>query len=214
MVGKTSPMKKIVLKTAFITLGVALILAVSIFGIASLCAPITMMKLTASLGMQGISGDYAFQEYERSGDIDCLARSFVISAEQHSDRTANDRFTIFYGLDGFSSYCEAQAGIADNIAGFPVYSYRAYICGLEACVKYRLAESDEGEDEAIAFALSETAESFPSGNPVVALSVEAVKREDKAFCERILSALRGAALQTESADYQNMIKILEEATHE
>ena len=62
-------MRKIVLKTALVTLGVVIVLAVAAFGIASLCIPATMSELTYSLGMDLISSDYAYQEYERSGGL-------------------------------------------------------------------------------------------------------------------------------------------------
>ena len=68
-------MRKIILKTALITLGVVIVLAVAAFGIASLCVPAAMSDLTYSLGMEAISSDYAFQEYERSGSLAYLSRS-------------------------------------------------------------------------------------------------------------------------------------------
>lgn len=75
-------MKKTITRTALITLGITLIVAIAVFGIVSFCLPSVMMDFTASLGMKSLSGDYAFQEYERSGNIDCLVRSFVIAAEK------------------------------------------------------------------------------------------------------------------------------------
>ena len=56
-------MRKIIFKTIFITLGIVLILAISAFGILSFAAPKTMMQFAASLGLDAISGDYAYQEY-------------------------------------------------------------------------------------------------------------------------------------------------------
>ncbi len=106
-------MKKIILKTALITFGVTVILAIAVFGITSFCAPSAMMNFTASLGMESISGDYAYQEYERSGNLECLSRSFIIAAEKKDNRTANDRFTVLYGEDGserreeFEAFCIA-----------------------------------------------------------------------------------------------------------
>ena len=93
-------MRKIVLKTAIITLGVTIILAVAVFGIVSLIAPAQMMRLTLSLGLDRIGADYAFQEYERSGDVDYLARSFEIcAAGGYDDNTAVLRGQGRWGLD-------------------------------------------------------------------------------------------------------------------
>lgn len=75
-------MKKLILKTAFITLGVTIVLAFAVFGIVSLVAPAQMMELTLSLGLERIGADYAYQEYERSGDTVYLARAFEICATE------------------------------------------------------------------------------------------------------------------------------------
>ena len=100
-------MKKLILKTIFITCGIALMLLFAVFGIVSLWAPSAMMNFTASLGMETVSGDYAFQEYERSGNISCLARSFLIASRHKDDRNADQRFEILFGLEGFGEFCES-----------------------------------------------------------------------------------------------------------
>lgn len=206
-------MKKLIIKTAFITLGVTLILAIAAFGIVSLCAPAVMMDLTASLGMTDISGDYAYQEYERSREISYLARSFEIAAEREDDVKAQQRFGQLYKHEAFSEYCVSrdEQALPD---GIPALSYRGYVCGLAACVEYRLARTDEARDETIAFAVSETDASFPMGNPVIALAVTAAEAEDAAFCGMLLETLERESFDAENTDYQNIVKILEVAANE
>lgn len=205
-------MKKIILKTALITLGIALVLAVAVFGIVSFCFPSVMMDLTASLGMTNLSGDYAYQEYERSGNVDCLARSFVIAAEQGSDRTAGERFSILYGEDEseerekFEAYC-ASYKVDSSSAGNVEVSIRSYILGLACRVKYRLAKPGTWED-VCSFAISVTEKSFPQGNPVVYLAVEAIQDKNNAFCELLLSKLADAGFE-ESKDYLSIVGLLE-----
>ncbi len=195
-------MKKLILKTAFITLGVALVLAISVFGIVSLSAPYAMMNFTASMGLETISGDYAFQEYERSGNIDCLVRSFLIAAESENYKSAEDRFEIICEEeDLFEEYCKT-ASVPER-EGVPAYSYRDYVMGRAACVKYLLKRED-----ALSFAIGETAKSFPEGNPVVALAALAASRKDAAFCASVLDALPGAGFE-DSDYYRNIITILE-----
>ena len=104
-------MRKIVFKTIFITLGVVLILAISAFGILSFAAPKAMMSFTSSLGLDAISGDYAYQEYRRSGDIEYLARAFEIAAFEGRSDAAAERFEELYENEGFSDYCKAQDGV-------------------------------------------------------------------------------------------------------
>ena len=200
-------------KTVFLTLGVVFILAISAFGIASLLAPISMMEFTASIGLNSISGDYAYQEYERSESIEYLARSFIIAADSGRDRTAENRFTILYGREDFGDYCTSKDASVDT-DGLEGFTFRGYVCGLAARVRYRLASSPEDADMVIAFAVSETDESFPQGNPVIALTLEAVTAQDSAFCSRLLLGLKEGSFDAENADYLKMINILEGAINE
>lgn len=201
-------MKKLLLKTALITLGICLGAIALLLGILSLVAPAVMMDFTASLGLESVSGDFAWEEFERSGDIDCLARSFLIAAEHKNDGTALGRFEALYAHGDFEEYCSAQT-VSE---GMPAYAFRDYVIGSAAKVKYRLAQTDEERLQAARFAFSETDKSFPAGNPVISLSLEAVQGGDRATCGAILDLLGGADF-TRNADYINLVKILEEATH-
>ena len=206
-------MKKIIIKTALITLGISLVLAVAVFGIVSFCFPYVMMDFTASLGMTNLSGDYAYQEYERSGSIDCLARSFVIAAERGSDRTAQERFSILYGEDEsearekFEAYCASYKVDSSN-AGNVEVSIRSYILGLACRVKFRQAKPGNWED-VCAFAISVTEKSFPQGNPVIYLAIEAIGNKNSAFCATLLTQLSGAGFE-ENKDYLSIVGLLEE----
>ena len=208
-------MKKIILKTALITLGISLVLAVAVFGIVSFAFPYAMIDFTASIGMKNLSGDYAYQEYERSGSVDCLARSFVIAAEQGSDKTAEKRFNILYGEDGsrarskFEEYCVLQEVDYSETGGVEG-SMRSYILGLAARVKYRLAKtSEEKKKEVCAFAIGATDSSFPQGNPVVYLAIEAIEKADGAFCQLLRTELAGAGFAA-SDDFNAIVALLEE----
>lgn len=207
-------MKKTITRTALITLGITLIVAIAVFGIVSFCLPSVMMDFTASLGMKSLSGDYAFQEYERSGNIDCLVRSFVIAAEKENDRIADDRFGILYGeenseqRDRFDVYCNGYE-IDSSEAGNVNVAMRPYLLGLASRVKYRLAKTSEERRESVCeFAIGATDKSFPQGNPVVYLSVEAVGKRDGAFCKLMLEKIGDAGFER-NADYDNIVKLLE-----
>lgn len=197
-------MRKLVLKTIFVTVAAAVILAISVFGIASLCAPKAMMRLTASLGMESISGDYAYEEYERSQDLSCLSRSFLICAERGSDRLADERFTLLYEAEGFGEMCEKEDEKLSPHESVAASSYRAYLCGTAACVKYRLG----AKESALSLAVFETDKTFPAGNPVICLALEVVKKADKEFAEALLAAMREAEYSGE--DYDPIVKLLED----
>ncbi len=206
--------RNLIFKTIFITFGVALILAIAVFGIVSLAAPATMMRFTDSLGLTQVSGDYAFQEYERSGSMDCLARSFIISAEHKRYSTAEKRFDALVGEERFEEYCTEQdeklssAGEEDGVL-FEAGTYRSYIFGLASRVKYHLAKTEEERAAVITFALNETDKAFPSGNPAIALATEAAKEKDKEFCAALISALKEGGF-TNTADYTAVINFLQE----
>ena len=73
-------MKKIIVRTALITLGITLIMAIAVFGIVSFCFPASMMEFTASLGMKNLSGDYAYLYFAGWGFLFCFVGSLVIGA--------------------------------------------------------------------------------------------------------------------------------------
>lgn len=204
-------MRKLVLKTALITLGVVLVLAVAAFGVISLCAPAVMCDFTLSLGMESVSADYAYQEYQRSDDLAYLARSVELAAGRN-DAKAEERFDLLYAAEGFDEMCaarDAQQTSSDIRLG----SYHDYLCGVGACVKYRLAETQEEYEEALALALAETDTSFPVANPLYMLSVEAASADDAAFCASLLEALQGASF-TQNTGYTNIETILKEVASE
>ena len=221
-------MRKIVFKTIFITLGIVLILAISAFGILSFAAPKAMMNFSASLGLDAISGDYAYQEYRRSGDIEYLARAFEIAAFEGRSDAAAERFEELYENEGFSDYCKAQDGVELG-EDIPENNYRSYACSLGASALYAVAETDDEKLEVYTFALSETSGEFEGNNPLCSLSSAAAGAGDAAFCKTILdnmqkeqkfNALRAqASLEDDQYTegyklYLKTIELLEEAVNE
>lgn len=215
-------MRKLIVKTIFITCGIAFMLLFAIFGIVSFWAPSAMMDLTASLGMETVSGDYAFQEYERSGNLSCLARSFLIAAEHKDDRNAKQRFTILFGTDerdgeandesgrarreAFEEFCKEQDGAVSQDA--PAMAYRDFLCGQAAAVQYRLAKTQAEKDAACTFAAAETEADFPAGNPVIALAVSVGEAKDKETCKVLLTKMSEGGFE-QNSDYRNIKTILE-----
>lgn len=204
---------KLIFKTILLTIGVIAILAVSVFGVVSLLAPVTMMEFTDSLGLKSMSGDYAYQEYRRSENISYLARSFIVAAGLEADRAAESRFEELYVHPQFDTFCAEQDEKIEAAEGLEGISYRAYLCGLATRVKYRLASSEEEFTAVLNFAKSETEASFPQSNPLIALTVEAAGNRDKAFCTRLRDVLTDGTY-TENSDLQYIIAILEGVINE
>lgn len=210
-------MKKLVLKTAFITLGVTLIMAVSLFGIVSFCAPSTMMRFCESLGLSNISGDYAYQEYQNSKDLEYLAHAFEVAEKSGNYSVAEERFEELYGEDGsdqrtvFAEFCLMQNEVPMP-EGVPQYDYRSYLCGRATCVKYQLALTNDEKSEVCAFAISETPAEMTEESPLISLALRAKDAGDSAFCNLLLAAVRSEnKFNTQNEHYVNLIKILEEA---
>lgn len=210
-------MKKLILKTALITLGSILILAVTLFGIVSFCAPAAMMRFFYSIGLENLSGDYAYQEYRNTKDIGYLVYSFEIAAAIENNAVAEDRFEELYGETGskeraaFAEYCIRQDE-GSVPGGIPHYNFRAYLCGRAACVKYRLALTDEDRDAVCEFSLSETAAEMSEESPVMVLALEAIRADDPSFCELLLSKVETSVkFNQQNEHYENLIKFLEEA---
>lgn len=208
-------MKKLILKTALITFGVTLILAVSLFGIVSFCAPASMMRFFDSIGLENISGDYAYQEYQNTKDINYLVRAFEIAAANGNDSIAEERFEELYGEEGserraaFADYCALQqnASLPD---GVPDYNVREYLCGRAVCVKYRLAKTDEEKSEVVDFAFSESESRLTSEGTVVSLAVEAIESGDEEFCAFYLGRIRDEEkFDPEDGEYVIIINHLE-----
>jgi len=211
-------MKKLILKTALITFGVTLIMAVSVFGIVSFCAPSAMMSLTASLGMESVSGDYAYQEYQHSKDIAYLARAYEIAAAKGNDGVALERFTELTSeanLVAFEEYCTSQESTQTaSDAASPSYSYRDYIFGTAARVKYRLARTDDDKEAVYSFAAENTKEgTFAEGNPVQYLCTAAAEAKDQLFCSFLLANVKKMEIGEENENYDNymgIVNVLEE----
>ncbi len=210
-------MKKLILKTALVTFGVTIILAISLFGIVSFCAPASMMRFCESIGLENISGDYAYQEYQNTKKLDYLAHSFEIAAENGSYSVADERFCELYGETGsdrrleFAEYCTAQ----DNSSlpqEAPDYDYRAYLCGRAAAVKYHLAQTDDEKAAVCDFAIGETRPQLSADSPVISLALACIDSKDSEFCTLLLGRVEGEQkFLKDNSHYQNLVKFLEEA---
>lgn len=213
-------MKKLILKTALITVGVVMILAVSVFGIVSFCAPASMMRFCESIGLKNISGDYAYQEYQNSRDLSYLAHAFEVAADNGSYAVAEERFEELYGEEesdartAFAAFCEQQNTVSLP-QGVPDFNYRSYLCGRAATVKYHLAVTDDEKEAVCAFAIYETGEEFLPESPLMSLAIEAIEKEDVPFCSLLLNQVKAETkFDEQNTHYLNLVKFLEEAVDE
>lgn len=213
-------MRKTIIKTIFITLGVMLVVALSVFGIVSFCAPASMMRLCNSIGLKKMSGDYAYQQYQNTDDISYLARSFEIAVETKDDNIAEKRWEELYGeaeserREQFGIYCREQTveSVPEDMRN---YDYRSSVCGLAARVKYRLALSDEEKGEVCDFAIEESEANLSPESPIFLLAAEAAKAKDTEFCKLLHEKIESEYKFLRNNEYYiTMMQFLEETFDE
>lgn len=208
-------MKKLIIKTAIITLCVALALCIALFGILSLAAPVLMMDFTASIGLKNLSGDFAYSAYERTNEVSYLARSAEAAYECENYGEASLRFKEFTRHEGFSAYCGERDG--ENQAGGHAYVvlYADYVYSLAAVSDYRVAKTESEKTAAYTFAVEHTAADFPEYNPVISLCTSAWEEGDKAFLTQIKTSLdHSEKFSEEDEELVNLKKLLEEYINE
>ena len=196
-------MKRLIIKTAAITFGVALVVMLMTFGICSFAVPQVMMRFTDYIGLEEASADYAYVAYQRCGEVEYIARASEIAIRRSRDEVVVLRIEEFMDNADFAEYCESRDS-AGQEGGYAQYIYGSYASAL-----YRTGEREEATD----FAFSVNEEAFPRNNAVVALSFAAIERSDKEMCSLIAERLRGSAFA--EAEYcSDLISILEEFANE
>lgn len=213
-------MKKLILKTAIITFCVTMIFAVSLFGIVSFFAPSAMMDFCATIGLENISGDYAYQAYMTTNEIDYLARAFEIAATNEKDVAAGKLFDEFYGEEDseqrtkFSEYCTSQTFVRSELSvpeDVASYDYRSAVCAQAAIVKSRTASSDEERQAVCDFAIEESCDEIEPDCPVIALASEVSDRKDGVFCGILLRSIRDTGrFDKKNGNYILIVNALEE----
>ena len=206
-------MKKLIVKTALITLLTAVVLGISVFGVCSLFAPAAMMQFTASIGMTGASGDYAYSAYCKTGELSYLAYSCEVAAETNDSR-ARERYELFINHEGFSAYCsdrdeQTAQQLPDGLAQYTQGGYERYTYGKYVCSLLRAGKGDE----AIAYAVSTLKGEFSENNAVIALAMQAIKDNEKQVCIKLATALRADAISSND-ECQEIITILEDFANE
>ena len=97
-------MKKLILKTALITLGTILAVLCILYGIFALAFPLRMAKFFDGLGMTDASVSFYELQYENTGDIYDLG-ALCVKIDAQTDYTRAKKYlTLLTEEEGFSSY--------------------------------------------------------------------------------------------------------------
>ena len=172
-------MKKLVLKTALITLGSIVGALCILYGVFALFFPLNMANFLDSLGIQ--KGAVSFYElhYEKTGDISDLGVLCVKVDELEDSARADKYISLLVEDDGFNSYL----AFFDE-GGNSLISGRDFFYGKLAIAKQKMG----GVDEFITFATDAVKDGYSEFNCFfIALSVDNLfTSEDK---EKVKDAL-------------------------
>lgn len=161
-VHKEDKLKKIVIKTALITLASVIAVLALAFGVASLAFPKGMSKMCEDMGNYKLAASYAERQYGYSGSTEDLYRCARLYIR------IGDR-------DNTIKYCEELVQKQDfkEVCGDNVqYVYSNYSTDLYLSGK---------TDEAIAVAEKSVEDGFEIPNAYADLTVKAVENSDKEF---------------------------------
>ncbi len=181
-------MKKLILKTALITFVSALVVVAAVFGSLSLFAPAVMSRFTASMGLETLSGDYAYSAYQRSGEIEYLAYSCEVSAT-HEESVAVKRYEELFAVEGFSVYCGTRDEKVEESMKAYVSTYEQFSYGNYACALYR----ENRKKDAIKAVLDRSQSPVPKNGALYLLANEGIRKGDKEFCKTLAQRLTESA---------------------
>lgn len=207
-------MKKVVVKTAFLTFAIvfaaaAIALVILFFGF-----PQTAADMFEKTGDYKSAARFAVIRYSRTGDVDDLGRVVMDSILADDDPYVEKYGQELIKKDGFSEYCAREDEYyASRGEAKYTSSIKQFICGEVSCSVYRLGDFDKGFQ--IAKEAFGKTDEFPRGNAIAALSVEVCVRGDGQSAEIIYEFLQsGYNLPQGQNEYLNSIKTQLQQTYQ
>ncbi len=176
-------MKKLILKTALITLGAILAVICILYGIFALALPLTMANFFENLGMQDASVSFYELQYENTGEYEDLAL-LCVKVNAENDYTRAEKYlTLFVNDSAFSTYIQSfDEKNTGAITG------QEYFYGKLAIAHQKLG----GVEEFLPFAIESVKEGYSEFNAFyIALSVEGLFEEEE------LNQVENALIQIE-----------------
>ena len=101
-------MKKLVLKTAAITLACVVGLTAIIFGIFALFIPKPLANLFDKLGWYSWSMSYYEKQYQKSNDVEDLYTVCLKVDQENDSERAEKYLAIIVGMDNFRDFCRSK----------------------------------------------------------------------------------------------------------
>ncbi len=185
---------KVIIKAVLSTL--AAIGALLVLMISTLCIafPSTMMGLTYRLGMESASIHFAERAYKNSEDVYFLSYATEVAIEEGKTEKILSLGEKFIAHDGFDVFC-AKKGAQED-------AYRQFIYGRISVAKYDLGDGKSAVD----FAYESLNGEFKSNNPLVAVMIAAMGKEDKVIAQTVLDKLNLLSVSGEEQAYLSEAK--------
>ena len=148
-------MKKLIIKTAAITLAAIILTALLIYGELAAFSPKTLAEFYDKAGNAGLAREYYARTYEKSGDINDLY-VFCVKADEKDDAAKSAKYLeIITNSDGFEEFCRNKdAGYAVKV------STADFLRGKSVAANYYAF----GVNKAVQSALSFTGNAYAENN--------------------------------------------------
>lgn len=189
-------MKKLIIKTALITISVLIIASLTVFSLWLVGSPQTMATSCEKTGNYSFAVTCAGLRYKYTKDVYDLARCVDNAILSGKDNLICEHGEKLLSDGKFDEVCTAKDGaIPENTAGVP-FGYKAYVCGHIAVAEYRLGDIDK----AVKTALTGGENSFPK------LVIEVSSNGDRTSANAVLSALETLEQTEETKALSQILK--------
>ena len=162
---------KVIVRAVLNTLTAVAALFVFLFSTLIIFFPSTMMEFTYDMGMDAASISYAKREYKRTDEIYFIARATQTAIGLGDEEKIYSCGKAFIADDDFDLYCQQKNEVQ---AAGAVGSYEQYIYGQVCVSEYALGKETEAVERAFDF----VKDTFPAQNPVAAVLVKALLKND------------------------------------
>ncbi len=183
-------MKKLVIKTAVITLAVIIALVGLLFGAFCLFSPVTLAKFFDGAGNYSLSVTFYEKQYKKTQDLSDL---YVLSVklDQGKDAQKTERYlSVFLTTDGVNDYCKKYD---DTNNAFTTYEY---LNGKYVCALY----SVKGIDQALDYLEESVCNEYNDYNGYSILLGEYSSTLSNQELNKILQSLNGLTVQSRFKD--------------
>ncbi|MBQ7340449.1 MAG: hypothetical protein IJW43_06315 [Clostridia bacterium] len=195
-------MKKLILKTALITLASVIGLSAVIYGVFALCFPLSLANLFENMGMDSVAVAYYRLNYEKTGDILDLADVCVKIDVNDNSKKAESYILELVEHKDFSSYC-----IDKDEEKSPIKSRDFFYGKLVVASK-----KNSGIEKAIEHAKKCVSEGYTEFNPFRLMITEEnlLEREDLVLVKEELTELRQSISLTEEVILEEDLELIKQ----